>query len=102
MYAIVQDGGHQYRVEPGMVCRIQLKDTPAGETFTFDQVSLVGGDGVKIGQPFLSGATVTATVLGLAKGPKVVSRQFRRRKDSRCKVGHRQRYTELRIDSINA
>lgn len=102
MYAIVHDGGHQYRVEPGQVCRVQLKDTPKGETFTFDRVSLVGGDGLKVGQPYVDGATVTGTVLGETKGDKIVVRHFRRRKDSRKKQGHRQRYTELRIDSINA
>ena len=102
MYAIVHDGGHQYRVEPGQICEIQLKDTPVGESVTFDQVSFIGGDSPQIGQPYVSGAKVSATVLAETRGKKLVVRHFRRRKDSRTKAGHRQRYTQVRIESIDS
>jgi large subunit ribosomal protein L21 len=101
MYAIIQDGGHQYKVEAGSVCKVQLKDADAGSTLTFDKVSFVGGDAVKVGTPFITGASVKATVVRNEKGPKLIIGFYRRRKDSRRKVGHRQKYTVVKIDSIN-
>lgn len=101
MYAIVHDGAHQYRVEPGQVLRVQLRDASPGDSLTFDQVALVGGDETKIGGPFVDGASVTGTVLREVKGDKLVIRHFRRRKDSRKKRGHRQRFLEVRIDAID-
>ena len=101
MYAIIQDGGHQYKVEEGDVCRIQLKDVEVGASITFDKVAAVGGDQLSVGTPYVSGATVEGTVVNQLKGKKINVSFFRRRKDSRRVLGHRQRYTEVRINSIN-
>ena len=101
MYAIIQDGGHQYRVEPGSTVRIQLKDAEAGSEFTFDRVAAVGGDELRVGAPYLDGVTVRGTVLRHGRDRKIVVRHFRRRKNHRRKHGHRQGFTEVRIDSID-
>ena len=102
MYAIIQDGGHQYRVEEGQTCRVQKKDVEVGSTLTFEQVAAVGGDGMKIGTPYVDGASVSATVLRQGKAKKIIVSKFRRRKYYRRRQGHRQRFTEIRVDSINA
>lgn len=101
MYAIIQDGGHQYKVEAGQTCRVQLKEVEAGNALTFEKVAFVGGDQVKVGSPYIPGATVKATVVRHVKGPKLIIGFYRRRKNSRRRVGHRQQYTEVKIDSIN-
>ncbi|MCA9320725.1 MAG: 50S ribosomal protein L21 [Planctomycetes bacterium] len=103
MYAIIQDGGHQYRVEEGQVLRVQKKDLEKGATLSFEQVSAVGGDGeARFGAPFIDGASVEATVVGGGRGAKIVVAKFNRRKRYRRRQGHRQDYTELRVDSIKA
>jgi len=101
MYAIIQDGGHQHKVEPGDVCLVELKDAAVGSTITFDQVAAVSGDDLRVGAPFLDGVTVDATVVRHTAGKKILVQFFRRRKDSRRRMGHRQKYTELRIEAIN-
>ena len=100
MYAIIHDGGHQYRVEQGTVFRIQAKDAEVGSTMTFDKVAAMGGDELRVGAPYVEGAAVEATVVRQLKGKKIVVRHFRRRQNIRRKQGHRQRYTELRVESI--
>ncbi|HGY91410.1 MAG TPA: 50S ribosomal protein L21 [Planctomycetes bacterium] len=101
MYAIIQDGGHQYKVEEGQVIRVQKKDLEPGTAITFDQVAAIGGEGeARFGAPFIDGAAVEATVLAEGRGPKIVVRKFRRRKRYRRKQGHRQDYTELQVNSI--
>jgi len=101
MYAIIVDGGRQYRVEEGQVVEIDYRDTSSGEEITFERV-LAGrnDDGVKIGTPDVAGATVTAEVLGVSQGQKLVVQKFRRRKNSRRKTGHRQLYTQVKISKI--
>lgn len=101
MYAIIEDGGRQFRVEEGQVVEIDYRDTSSGEAITFERV-LVGRDdnGVKVGTPDVAGATVTAEVLGTSQGPKLVVQKFRRRKNSRRKTGHRQLYTQVKISKI--
>ena len=101
MYAIIEDGGRQYRVEEGQVLEIDYRDTSSGEAITFEKV-LAGRDdaGVKIGTPEVTGATVTAEVLGTSQGQKLVVQKFRRRKNSRRKTGHRQLYTQVKIAKI--
>jgi len=101
MYAIIEDGGRQYRVEEGQVLEIDYRDTSSGEEITFDRV-LAGrdDDGVKIGTPDVTGAIVTAKVLGTSQGPKLVVQKFRRRKNSRRKTGHRQLHTQVKISKI--
>ncbi len=100
MYAVIQDGGHQYRVEPGMTLSLQIKDAEIGTKITFDKVAAIGGDELKVGKPFLSGATVEATVTRQYRGEKITIGKFRRRKNYRRKSGHRQNYTEVRVESI--
>ena len=102
MYAIIVDGGRQYRVEEGQELEIDYRDTSSGEEIVFDRV-LAGrdDDGVKIGTPDVSGASVTVEVLGTSQGQKLVVQKFRRRKNSRRKTGHRQLYTRVKISKIN-
>ena len=99
MYAIIADGGRQYKVEEGQELDIDLRDAASGDEITFDQVLAVSGDdGVQVGQPVVEGAeTVTAEVLAEVKGEKIYVQKFRRRKDSKRRTGHRQRYTRIRV-----
>ena len=102
MYAIIEDSGTQFKVTTGDTIRIDRQVTEGEKTVTFDRVLLVGGEGdPRIGDPIVSGATVTADVLGATKGPKVVSVKHRRRKGYYRKTGHRQKYTAVKITGIN-
>lgn len=101
MYAIVKDGGRQYRCEVGRKMWIELRDVNEGDKIELDQVLLLAkDDSVVVGQPTVAGAKVLCTVEREAKGPKLVIRWFRRRKNSRKKNGHRQRYTQVIVDEI--
>ena len=101
MYAVIADRGKQYLVRSGDRVRLDRRPEAAGETVVFDRVLLVGGDeGVKAGTPVVEGARVEATVLGEVKDRKVIVFKKKRRKMYRRKAGHRQRYTDLKIDSI--
>ena len=101
MYAIIEDHGRQYTVREGDVIRIDLKDMNEKEQITFDRVLMLRGDNeTQVGTPTVAGASVTATVLGMFKDKKIVVRKFKRRKNYRRKQGHRQRYTQVRIDAI--
>ena len=102
MYAVIKSGGKQYRVESGAKLRIEALSADVGAAVSFDQVLLVGGDSdsVKIGAPLVSGARVKATVLGHGRGDKVKIFKLRRRKHFQKTQGHRQSYTEVRIDDI--
>ncbi|MGQ0612387.1 MAG: 50S ribosomal protein L21 [Planctomycetaceae bacterium] len=103
MYAIIEDKGRQYSVQEGDLLLIDLRDAAAKESIVFDRVLFVRTDAeAKVGRPTVAGARVTATVLGELKGPKVVIRKFRRRKNYRRKKGHRQRSLRVRIESIEA
>ena len=102
MYAIIEDSGTQFKVTTGDTIRIDRKVEGGEKSVTFDRVLLVGGEGdPRIGDPIVSGATVTADVVGGAKGPKVVSVKHRRRKGYHKKIGHRQKYTAVKITGIN-
>ncbi len=101
MYAIIRSGGKQFRAEPGQTIRIPTLQAEAGSNITFDEVLLADtGDGVTVGAPTVAGATVTAQVVGEVKGEKLVVFKWKRRKNYRRKTGHRQKYTEVRIDEI--
>jgi large subunit ribosomal protein L21 len=105
MYAIIENGGRQFKVEEGFVFQIDYKsDLAEGDEITFDRVLMVRTDeeNVAIGEPVVDGATVTAKVLGGAFGPKLTVQKFRRRKNSRTRTGHRQPYTKVRVEKINA
>jgi large subunit ribosomal protein L21 len=101
MYAVIKSGGKQYRVESGATLRLELLSAEVGAAVSFDEVLLVGtGDGVKVGAPLVSGALVKATVVSHGRGDKVRIFKMRRRKHYQKSQGHRQSYTEVRIDDI--
>ena len=102
VYAIIEDGGRQYRVQPGDTVDIDLKDLAEDQqTIEFDRVLMVGdGDDVRIGQPVIEGAKVVAKVVSELKGPKLYVIKFKRRKGYQRKQGHRQQYLRVQIDKI--
>jgi large subunit ribosomal protein L21 len=103
MYAIIKTGGKQYRVSSGEQVRVETLAADVGAAVAFDQVLLVGaGDAVRVGAPLVAGAKVKATVLGHGRGDKVKIFKLRRRKHFQKSQGHRQNYTEVRIDDIVA
>ena len=103
MYAVVTTGGKQYRVEAGNELTIERLAADAGTSVTFDRVLLVGdGETVTIGTPVVDGASVSATVLGEALGPKLVIFKFKQKVKYRRTTGHRQHMTRVRIDEISA
>jgi large subunit ribosomal protein L21 len=103
MYAVVTSGGKQYRVEAGSELVVERLSGDAGSTVTFDRVLLVGdGESVTVGTPTVSGASVSATVLGEVLGPKLIVFKFKQKATYRRKRGHRQHLTRIRIDEISA
>jgi large subunit ribosomal protein L21 len=103
MYAIIVDGGRQFKVEEGQQLEIDFRgDLAAGAEVLFDRVLLIGGGAgeSKLGQPTVAGAAVKAEVVGASQGPKHVVQKFRRRKNSRRKTGHRQIFTTVKISKI--
>jgi large subunit ribosomal protein L21 len=106
MYAIIEDSGKQFKVTSGDRIRI---DRPVNEiaaeevkNITFEKVLLVAGEGSpRIGTPLVGGATVTADVIGVARGPKIDIQKYKRRKGYHKKIGHRQTYLEVKITGIN-
>jgi large subunit ribosomal protein L21 len=101
MYAIIEDGGRQFKVEEGQELELDYREIPGGEQITFERVLAIREDsGLKLGRPTLAGAVVTGEVLGPMQGPKLVVQKFRRRKTYRRKTGHRQLYTRVRITRI--
>lgn len=103
MYAIIKTGGKQYRVSVGDKLKVETLAVEAGAQVTLTEVLAVSGEeGLKVGNPTIEGATVTATVLSHGRGEKVRIFKFRRRKHSMKSAGHRQNYTELKIEAIAA
>ena len=101
MYAVIKSGGKQYRVESGAQVRIESRVADVGSAVAFEEVLLVGtGESVKVGAPLVSGAKVKATVVSHGRGDKVKIFKMRRRKHYQKHQGHRQGYTELKIDAI--
>ena len=101
MYAIIEHSGQQFQVEEGQEVQIDYHDLPAGEQLTFDRVLAVRDEaGLRLGQPTVPSASVTAEVLGVTQGPKLVVQKFRRRKTFRRKTGHRQLFTRVKIAKI--
>jgi large subunit ribosomal protein L21 len=105
VYAIINDGAHQYRVEEGQLLDVQIRpDLPEdAATVEFDRVLFIGDleGGPKIGRPTVEGARVTASVVQPFLGDKIVIQKFRRRKNYALKKGHRQRYLRVRVDKIH-
>ncbi|MCI1985615.1 MAG: 50S ribosomal protein L21 [Lactobacillus sp.] len=103
MYAIIKTGGKQYKAEVGEALYVEKLDAEQGATVTFDQVILVAGEGdAKIGTPTIDGATVTGKVEKQGSEKKVVTFKYKPKKHSHQKKGHRQPYTKVVIDAINA
>ncbi len=103
MYAIFETGGKQYKVEEGNVIFVEKLEAQEGETVTFEKVLAVAdGDNVTVGTPVVSGAKVTATVTKQGKAKKIYVFKMKRKKNERSKKGHRQPYTKITIESINA
>ena len=101
MYAIIKTGGKQYKVQAGEQIRVESLKGDVGSAISFGEVLLVGaGDSVKLGAPLVPGATVKATILSHGRGEKVRIFKLRRRKHFQKSQGHRQSYTEVRIDDI--
>lgn len=102
MYAVMDDRGRQFRVKKGDRIDVDLRSVDAGERLDFDRVLLVGGlpSGNVVGTPVVEGAKVRTRVLGLSKGPKLEVFKLRRRKDSRTRKGHRQKYTRVMVEDI--
>ena len=101
MYAVIQTGGKQYRVEKGDVIKVEQLDSEAGQSVDFEKVLMVSdGDSHKVGSPLLAGAKVTAEVLEQGRAKKVIIIKFRRRKHHMKRQGHRQNYTAVRITDI--
>ena len=101
MYAVIRSGGKQYRVESGKPVRVESLPADVGASIHFEEVLLVGGgDAVKVGAPLVAGAKVKGTVLAHGRGEKVKIFKLRRRKHYQKTQGHRQNYTEVRIDDI--
>ena len=102
MYAVIQTGGKQHRVEIGEVVRVESLTDDAGESVVFDEVLMVGeGDSVRVGSPRVEGATVRGTVVSHGRAKKILIYTYKRRKNSnRRSMGHRQNYTAVKIDAI--
>ena len=102
MYAIIATGGKQYKVAEGDIVRVEKLDVAEGDQVVFDQVLVVSGDDVKVGDPTVDGATVSATSMGDGKAKKVIVYKYKRKSGYHRKNGHRQQYTQVKIDKINA
>ena len=102
MYAIIVTGGKQYKVEEGQAIFVEKLDAKQGDKVTFDKVILVSGDDTKIGTPFVDGAAVEGTVEKQGKEKKVVTFKYKPKKHTHTKQGHRQPYTKVTINKINA
>lgn len=101
MYAIIATGGKQYKVSEGDVIRVEKLDAEPGNTVTFDQVVAVSDGSLKVGTD-VENATVSATVMEQGRGKKVIVYKFKRKTGYHKKQGHRQAYTKVKIDKINA
>lgn len=103
MYSIIEQGGVQYKVTPGMKLNVPLVEAEAGAEVTIDRVLLTAdGDKINVGMPTVAGATVVAKVLEHGADKKVLIIKKKRRKDYKRKNGHRQQFTRIEITSINA
>ena len=102
-YAIVEDGGKQYKAVEGGTIEVDYFEAQDGDTLDLERVLLINDDdNVTVGTPVIEGAVVQATVVGQVKGPKVVVFRYKPKKRIRVKTGHRQKYTRLKIDAITA
>lgn len=102
MYAIIATGGKQYKVAEGDIINVEKLGVEAGENVTFDQVLAVNNGSLVVGQPTVAGATVTASVVKEGKAKKVIVYRYKRKTGYHKKKGHRQQFTQVKIEKINA
>ena len=102
MYAVIETGGKQLKVEAGDTIFVEKVDVEEGTEYTFDKVLFVGGESTKIGAPYVEGATVTADVVAQGKEKKVTVYKYEPKKHYHKKQGHRQPFTKLTVKAINA
>ncbi len=103
MYAVIKTGGKQYRVITGETLKVEILPGEIGTSFVLDKVLMISdGETLSVGKPMLLGATVAATIISHGRGDKVRIFKMRRRKHYQKNQGHRQNYTEIRIDGISA
>jgi len=103
MYAVVKTGGKQYKVRPGQMVRVEKLEGAVGDTIALSDVLLIGGgESVQIGRPQIEGASVQAQIVEQGRAKKIIVFKKKRRKGYHKKQGHRQYYTQLRINEINA
>lgn len=103
MYAVIETGGKQYKVETGDVIYIEKLDVEANSDITFDKVLAVGtDDGIKVGAPYVDGASVAAKAVKNGKAKKITVFTYKPKKNEKRKMGHRQPYTKVEIGAINA
>ena len=100
MYAVIKTGGKQYRVNEGDTLRVEKLAGEVGSEISFDEVLMVGGDKPRVGTPVVKGAKVVAKITAQDRAKKVIVFKWKRRKNYRRKYGHRQPFTELRIQSV--
>ena len=101
MYAVIRSGGKQLRVESGQSVRVERLPGSVGDSIELDEVLLLGGDGeTRVGTPLVEGARALGTITAQARGPKLIIFKMKRRTGYRRKTGHRQAYTEIRVDRI--
>ena len=102
MYAVIETGGKQYKVEAGSVIYVEKLAVADGETVTFDKVLAVGGEKTSVGTPFVKDATVTGTVVKQVRSKKLHVLTYKAKKNEKRKIGHRQNYTKVEITAIHA
>ncbi|ONI45443.1 50S ribosomal protein L21 [Candidatus Epulonipiscium fishelsonii] len=103
MYAIIETGGKQYKVEEGNIINIEKLDMAVGETVNFEQILAVSTDkGMNVGNPTVKGAKIKGEILAQFKGKKIIVFKYKRKKSYKKKKGHRQLYTKVKITSITA
>ncbi|MDY0346771.1 MAG: 50S ribosomal protein L21 [Tenericutes bacterium HGW-Tenericutes-8] len=102
MYAVIKTGGKQLKVEVGQEIYVEKLEAEIDSVVTFDEVLLVGGESTVVGNPLVNGASVTAKVLKQGRAKKIIVFKYRPKKDYRRKQGHRQSYTKLLVEAINA
>ena len=101
MYAVIKTGGKQYRVDPGKEVRVEKLDGELGDTVTFDQVLMASdGENIRVGKPFLEDTKVVGRITQQGKNKKILVFKYKRRKGYRKKMGHRQQFTQIKIDEI--
>jgi large subunit ribosomal protein L21 len=103
MYAVILSGARQYRVIEGQKLKLEMLDAEVGSTIDFDKILMVmNGDNIQLGKPYVDGCKVTASVIGQGRHKKIHIIKFRRRKHHQKQMGHRQYFTEVKIEKIEA